>query len=41
MSQVCVVYLLMNVRFEMIKGLHLTVQPFSEVVLTPTLKVKR
>jgi long-chain acyl-CoA synthetase len=28
-------------RFEMIKGLHVTVKPFAEHLLTPTLKVKR
>jgi len=27
--------------FEMIKGVHLTIKPFAEEVLTPTLKVKR
>lgn len=27
--------------FEMIKGVHLTMQPFAENLLTPTLKVKR
>jgi hypothetical protein len=29
------------IRFEMVKGVHLTIQPFAEEVLTPTLKVKR
>jgi long-chain acyl-CoA synthetase len=29
------------IRFEMIKGLHVTVKPFAEHLLTPTLKVKR
>jgi long-chain acyl-CoA synthetase len=32
---------LMHLRFEMIKGLHVTMQPFAEHLLTPTLKVKR
>lgn len=27
--------------FETIKGVHLTIKPFAEEVLTPTLKVKR
>lgn len=27
--------------FEMIKGVHLTMQPFADNLLTPTLKVKR
>ncbi|KAK4684188.1 long-chain acyl-CoA synthetase, partial [Tremellales sp. Uapishka_1] len=27
--------------FEMIKGVHLTIQPFSDDLMTPTLKVKR
>lgn len=30
-----------NNRFEMIKGLHLEVDPFPEHILTPSLKVKR
>lgn len=28
-------------RFERIKGVHLTLKPFSDDILTPTLKVKR
>ena len=29
------------VRFERIKGVHLTLTPFADDILTPTLKVKR
>jgi long-chain acyl-CoA synthetase len=31
----------MNERFEMIKGVHLTLSQFPEDIMTPTLKVKR
>lgn len=29
------------IRFERIKGVYLTLKPFPEEVLTPTLKIKR